>query len=97
MSGALKAFFIFLFVILGVVGFITVMAFVTENNIPAESVASNASVYLDNTSLVNHTMGFQQNVTAQATGAMIPLPMLVMIFAIGAACMLFIVVIKKRK
>jgi len=96
MSGALKAFFVFLFVILGVIGFITVMAFVTENNIPAASIADNASAYLDNTSLVNHTMGFQRNVTAQATGAVIPLPMLVMIFAIGAACMVFIVVIKKR-
>jgi len=96
MSGALKAFFVFLFVILGVIGFITVMAFVTENNIPAASIAENASSYLDGTSLVNHTMGFQRNVTAQATGALIPLPMLVMIFAIGAACMLFLVVIKKR-
>ena len=96
MSGALKAFFVFLFVILGVVGFITVMAFVTENNTPAHSLADNGTSYMENTSLVNHTMGFQRNVTAQATGAMIPLPMLVMIFAIGAACMLFLVVIKKR-
>jgi hypothetical protein len=96
MSGALKAFFVFLFVIFGVIGFITVMAFVTENNAPAASVVGNATAYLSNSSVVNHTMAFQQNVTAQATTALLPLPMLAMIFAIGAAVMLFLLVIRRR-
>jgi hypothetical protein len=96
MSGALKAFFVFLFVIFGVIGFITVMTFVTENNAPAASVAENATAYLSNSSVVNHTMAFQQNVTAQATTALLPLPMLAMIFALGAAVMLFLLVIRRR-
>jgi hypothetical protein len=51
---------------------------------------------LSNSSVVNHTMAFQQNVTAQATTALLPLPMLAMIFALGAAVMLFLLVIRRR-
>ena len=96
MSNALGSFFIFIFICLGCVGFITVMAFVTENNAPAASVANNVTEYLSNSSVVNHTLAFEKNVTAQTTTALLPLPTLVMIFTIAAAVMVFILVIKRR-
>ena len=96
MANARGAIFIFIFVAIGIVGLVALAAFITQNNIPATStISSNVSQYLTNTSVVNHTMGFQRNVTAQGMGIISPLPLLAAIFAIGAGIFVFLTVVKR--
>ena len=89
--------FIFVFVIIGIVGFVGLLGFMNMNNDPSVgSVVTNASEYLNDSSVVNHTYQFGQNVSASAATFVSPLPILAMVFFVAAVIMVFIVISKKR-
>jgi len=96
-KGTMGAFFIFLFIAIGIVGFITVMAFISANDQPTVgSVATNVSIYVQNSSVVNHTMQFEQNTTSAGMAVLSPLPIIFAVIVLACALFVFLIVVKKR-
>lgn len=97
MANARGSVFLFVFMAIGIMGMVTVAAFMAENNkMSTGSVANDATIYLSNTSAVNASTQFAANVSTAGAQLTSPLPLLMAILAIGAACLLFLLVVKKR-
>lgn len=97
MANARGAVFIFVIVAVGILGLTMTMAFISENNRPElGSVATNASIYVTNSTPVNQSMQFIQNVSVSGTTFVSPLPLLAAIFALAAGLLVLLLVVKRR-
>lgn len=89
--------FLFVIVVVGIVGFIGMMAFIEQNNKPVDStINSSLNSYYDDQQVVNQTMNKTMQVGGLAGSFLSPIPMLVMIFTVACGCYLFLLVVKKR-
>lgn len=95
MPNARGSIFVFVFGALGISALVALAAFITQNNVPASSIATNASEYFQQTSVVNHTQGFIQNVTVTGLTVISPMPLLLAILALAACLMVFLLVVRK--
>jgi hypothetical protein len=95
MPNARGSIFVFVFGALGISALVALAAFITENNVPTSSIATNASEYFQSSSVVNHTQGFVQNVTVTGLSVISPMPLLLAILAFGACLLVFLLVVKK--
>lgn len=89
--------FLFVIVVVGIVGFIGMMAFIQTNNAPIDStINTSANSYYNNNSIVNQTANTTMQVGGLAAAFLSPIPLLMMIFVIACGCYLFLLVVKKR-
>lgn len=89
--------FLFVIVAVGIVGFIGIMAFITQNNAPVDStINSSLNSYYNDQQLVNQTANKTLQVGGLAGSFLSPIPMLMMIFTVACGCYLFLLVVKKR-
>lgn len=87
----------FIFVAIAVAGFVVVVAMINQNNSAVDATISNStSAYYDASQQVNQSMNQTLQYGKVATAGLMPIPTLMMIFAIGGACLLFLTVVNKR-
>ena len=88
--------FLFVFLVIGVVGFVTLMVMMEQNNQPADAlINSSLNSYYDTQQMVNASMN-QTFQYGKAAGMFLsPLPLLIMIFTLATAFGLFLLVAKK--
>lgn len=89
--------FMFVVLVLGVVGFITMLAMIEQNNAPIDATVKNTTAaYYDAQQQVNKSIN-QTMQYGRASGIFLsPLPILIMIFVFACAFLLFMTVVKKR-
>ena len=89
--------FLFVFLVIGVVGFIGLMTMMEQTNKPADAILNTSvEAYYDAQQTVNKTMN-QTMQYGRASGIFLsPLPIFIMICVIAGALMLFLLVAKKR-
>lgn len=88
--------FLFVFLVIGVVGFITMMVMIEQHNQPADAlINSSVNSYYDAQQVVNSSMNQTMQYGRAAGMFLSPLPIFVMICVIGGALMLFLLVAKK--
>jgi hypothetical protein len=93
----LAKFFIFLFVILSVTGFITFMFLIQHTNAAADAtINSSLNAYYDTQQQVNQSINQTIQYGKIAAVGFSPLPILIMIFLVACALLLFLTVVKKR-
>lgn len=89
--------FLFVIVVVGIVGFIGLMAFIQTNNAPVDSsINSSVNSYYNDSQIVNQTMNKTMQAGGLAASFLSPIPMLIMIFVVACGCYLFLLVVKKR-
>jgi len=88
--------FLFVFLVISVVGFITMMVMIEQNNQPADAlINSSVNSYYNAQQVVNSSMN-QTMQYGRASGIFLsPLPILIMIFTLATAFGLFLLVTKK--
>jgi hypothetical protein len=98
MSSVAGKMFILVFLMIGVVGIVGVLAFVTTNSAPVDAtINSSLNSYYDTSQVVNQTMN--KTIQMQQGGVTLlgPLPLFIAICVLASACFVFLLVVKRRK
>jgi flagellar biosynthesis protein FlhB len=89
--------FLFVFLVIGIVGFIGLMAMMEQENKPADAVLNTTTeAYYNSQQTVNKTMNQTMQYGRAAGIFLSPLPIFIMICVLAGAFMLFLLVVKKR-
>ncbi|MDD2246335.1 MAG: hypothetical protein PHC39_04555 [Proteiniphilum sp.] len=89
--------FVFIFVALAVVGFVTLLGMIEKNGGAADAtVNSSYNAYYDTQQQVNQSINQTVQYGKIATAGLSGLPILTMIFCVGCALLLFLTVVKRR-
>lgn len=96
MSLAAKVFLL-VFVMIGLVGFVGVVAFININHAPVDStIASSQDAYYNTSQVINETMNQTVRIGLAQAEVQSPIPLFVAILVMGSALMLLLLAVKKR-
>jgi len=86
----------FVIIAFSLVGFITMLAIIQQNNAPIDATIKNSTAaYYDTQQMVNKTMNQTMQYGRLSAAFLSPLPILIMIFVLACAFGIFLLVAKK--
>jgi len=97
MSSVAGKMFLLVFLMIGCVGLVGIIAFIVTNNHPIDAtINSSLNSYYDTQQLVNQTMNKTVQMAQAGTTLISPLPLFVAICVLAGALFTFMLIIKRR-
>ena len=89
--------FLWVFLVIGIVGFITLMAFVEQNGGPRDAaINTSLEAYYNTSQVVNQSINQSMQYGRSAGAFLAPFPTLALVFVIFAGISVFLIVIRRR-